>query len=69
MRPANVLTHRNELKPFTVNNLWNNPGYKINFKDIEELKKDQEEDLDQVKVKPQEEVTKDIGLDLVEVYL
>jgi hypothetical protein len=25
-RKASVLTHRNELLPFTINNLWDNPG-------------------------------------------
>ncbi len=26
-RASDVPTHRGELLPFTINNLWNNPGY------------------------------------------
>ena len=29
IRPSSVLTHRNELKPFSANNLWDNPGYNL----------------------------------------
>jgi hypothetical protein len=26
VRPTEVKTHRDEFKPFTINNLWDNPG-------------------------------------------
>lgn len=40
MRKADVLTHRNELKPFTINNLWDNPGKIYKIKVLEELQKE-----------------------------
>ncbi|EAR99460.1 ribosomal protein L15, putative (macronuclear) [Tetrahymena thermophila SB210] len=33
-RPNDVPTHRNELLPFTLNNLWNNPGYRRKAKKL-----------------------------------
>lgn len=33
-RPSTVPTHRNELLPFTINNLWDNPGMFFPFFDF-----------------------------------
>ena len=62
-----VPTHRNELKPFSANNFWDNPGSYQLFKGLGVSPKGQEEVWDLEKEKFQEEGIKVTNPDLVEV--